>query len=497
MPQVTEFPPFGADARSTQNTLVRIAKDLTAKGEGFREFRSRLRAARMWDKDYPKVWLRFLGVGGASIQPSIFLQAVAAAPGEDEVAQAILDRLWHLNGLLGKTVLDLIGQRTYGKDEMYKHLGSAAYRGALPSRPSFENWLQIGMAMGLFKPVGIAVGLGPRADRYQALAGELDVDEFLAEDRPDPEPVIPTVTDDDAAPAEAAPEGVSAAIAAHPAAGPALPVPLRHLSVEGVASPRGRDRAVPLARFAGGFDEDVLADTTRKIAAWAAESPRPSQAYRPEDFELDPEKWVEGADEVIYRLAVAAALAFRLERERTAVVAAYTALDRAGVLTDLYNGTVPEELPAAVDARALMLASLAARRCAEVPELAASLEGRASSAEAFAALDAALGRGLFRIELFWILDMLGKLGVVRYDDLGDVTAVPYRLVRDTLFRLGYLESPYASDPPALARAAKAARRAAGAGPADEILATFALAAGCGYDCAHRKSCDFPCRERLD
>jgi hypothetical protein len=500
MPQVTEFPPVGTDPRSTQTTLVRIAKDITPKGEPFREFRSRLRAARLWDKDRPVVMLRFLGVGGATIQPSIFLQALASAPGDDEVAVAVLDRLWHLNGLLGKTVLDLVAQRSYGKDEIYKHLGSASYRGTLPSRPSFENWLQLALAMGLLRQLGIAVAPGPRADRYLTLAGELDVDEFLAEDRPEPEPVIPTIGDDDAAPAEVVAEGssaVPAAATAAAAAAPLLPAPLRHLSPDGVPSPRGRDRVVPVARFAAGFDDDVLADTARKIAAWSSETSRPSQAYRPEDFGLDSEKWVEGADEVVYRLAVAAALAFRLERDRASVVAAFGALDRAGVLTDLYHGTVPEELPAQVDARALMLASLAARRCAEVPELAASLEGRASAAEAFAALDGALGRGLFRIELFWILDMLAKLGVVRYDDLGDVTATPYRLVRDTLFRLGFLDSPYASDPTSLARAARAARRAAGPGAADEVLVTFALAAGCGYDCAHRRTCDFPCRERLE
>jgi hypothetical protein len=167
------------------------------------------------------------------------------------------------------------------------------------------------------------------------------------------------------------------------------------------------------------------------------------------------------------------------------------------VLGDLYQGTVPENLPAHVDARALMLASLAARRCAEVPELASQLDGRASAADAFAALDTALGRGLFRSELFWIMDMLGKLGVIRYADLGDFTVTPHRIVRDTLFRLGFTQSPYASDAAALAAVTRAARRAVPDGPADEILALFALAAGCAYDCSHRRACDFPCRERLE
>ena len=480
--------------------FVRVCKDTPAKGEPFREFRSRLRGAKLWDRERPATILRFLGVGGATITPSPFMQAVAAATTEDDTATAILDRVWQLNPLLGKTILDLIGTRAYGKDELYKILGSSAYRGAVPSRPGLETWIQIGIAHGLLKTIGIAVVPGPRADRYVQLAAMIDVEEFLEEDKPEPEPVIPSLSEDEAA-APAAEVAASAEssipVAASAPAGSPLPAPLRNLRADSVPSPRGRDRAQPLSRFAGGFTDEVLAESTKKLTQWWSDANVSSQTYRPSDFGLDAEHWVESADEVLYRTAVAAALAFRLDRDRAGVIAAYTALDKAGVLADLYQGTVPENLPASIDARALMLASLAARRCAEVPELASSLDSRASAAEAFASLDAALGRGLFRTELFWIMDMLARLGVIRYDDLGDFTVTPHRIVRDTLFRLGFLASPYASDATSLTAAAKAARRAVPSGPADEILTLFALAASCSYDCAYRKTCDYPCRERLE
>lgn len=499
MPQVVELPPIGQDQRGALVALVRVCKETPVKGEPFREFRGRLRAAKLWDRERPAVMLRFLGAGGATIMPSLFMQALAAASGDDEIATAILDRVWQLNPLLGKTILDLVAQRTYHKDEIYKHLASAAYLGTVPSRPALETWLQIAIGLGLLRTVGIAVTVGPRADRYIQLAANVDVEEFLAEDRPEPEPVIPSVSDEDAAPAEAAagPETSGAVAAATAPPGSPLPAPLRHLSADGLSCPRGRERPVPPSRFAQGFSDELLAETAGRIGAWWAEAARTPLTYHPSDFGIDAEAWVEGADEVVYRIAVAAALAFRLDRDRNAVVAAFAALDKAGVLSDLYQGTVPENLPAQVDARALMLASLAARRCAEVPELASQLEGRASAAEAFAALDAALGRGLFRIELFWILDMLARLGVIRYDDLGDFTVTPHRIVRDTLFRLGFIDSPYASSAAALTATTRAARKAVPEGPADEILATFALAAGCAYDCPHRKVCDFPCRERLE
>jgi hypothetical protein len=498
MPQVVDLPPIGQDQRSALQALVRVCKETPANGESFREFRTRLRGVKLWDRERPVVLLRFLGVGGPTITPSIFMHALASAGTDDDTALAILDRMWHLNALLGKTVVELVAQRAYHKDELYKHLASAAYRGRVPSRPALETWLQIAIACGLLKMIGVAVGLGSRAARYTQLASALDIDEFLEEDRPEPEPVIPPLSDDEApTPGVAAPEPSIPVAAAAPSSGSALPAALRHLTADGIGPPRNRGRPMPSSRFAAGFTDELLAETTARIAAWHAELPATSLGYQPSDFGLDPEQWVESADEVLYRTAVAAALAFRLDRDRAGVVAAYSALDRAGVLTDLYQGTVPESLPAQVDARALMLASLAARRCAEVPELAAQLDGRASAAEAFASLDAALGRGLFRTELFWILDMLARLGVVRYDDLADFTVTPHRIVRDTLFRLGFIATPYASDAATLVAAARAARKAVPTGPADEILTRFALAAGCAYDCTHRKTCDYPCRERLE
>jgi hypothetical protein len=506
MPQVVDLPPIGQDQRGALASLVRVCKDTPAKGESFKEFRSRLRAAKLWDRERPIVILRFLGVGGTQVTPSEFMQTVAAATTDDDTSHAIMDRVWNLNALLGKTVLDLVSQRAYGKDEIYKILNSASYKGIVPSRPGLETWLQIAIATGVLKTIGIAVTAGPRIERYQQLAAALDPDEFLEEDKPMADPVIPAVGEDDGTgahvagappPTEVTAGDTSIPVTAAAPAGSPLPAPLRHLCAEGVPSPRGRERATPLSRFAAGFSDELLAETAKHLEAWWSEAKLSSQTYQPADFGLDVEQWVENADEILYRVIVAAALAFRLDRDRAGVIASYSALDKAGVLADLYQGTVPETLPAQVDARALMLASLAARRCAEVPELAASLDGRASAAEVFAALDAALGRGLFRTELFWIVDMLARLGVVRYDDLGDFTITPHRIVRDTLFRLGFIESPYASDAPSLAAAAKAARRAVPTGPSDEILALFALAAGCAYDCAHRKTCELPCRERLD
>ena len=93
MPQVVDLPPIGQDAHGALVALVRVCKDTPPKGEPFREFRSRLRAAKLWDRNHPHVMLRFLGVGGATVMPSAFMTTLSACTGEDDTAItfAVLD----------------------------------------------------------------------------------------------------------------------------------------------------------------------------------------------------------------------------------------------------------------------------------------------------------------------------------------------------------------------------------------------------------------------
>ena len=95
------------------------------------------------------------------------------------------------------------------------------------------------------------------------------------------------------------------------------------------------------------------------------------------------------------------------------------------------------------------------------------------------------------------MDMLARLGVLRYDDLADFTATPHRIVRDTLFRLGFLATPYASDGPALTAAAKAARKAVPDGPGRRDPGAVRARRRLRIRLRARKTCDFPCRERLE
>jgi hypothetical protein len=214
MPQVTEFPTLGADARQTLVSLARIARDTPATGESFKELRSRMRAARLWDRERPAVPLRFLGAGGAVVTPSPFMVAVTAAlaRSDDDALDVIADRLLELNPLLFKTIWELLQQRAHGKDEVYKMINSFAYRGKVPSRPDLESYFHALVATGVARTVGIALMHGPRAERFSATISHLDVDELLENDVPLAEPVIPSAEDEAAVPTEAAGDATAATL---------------------------------------------------------------------------------------------------------------------------------------------------------------------------------------------------------------------------------------------------------------------------------------------
>ena len=523
MAQLVEFPylPPG-DPHAAVNALIRLCRDLPADGERFPAFRARMKELRLWERNKMRGTFAFFDIERTgTVTPSPVMRRVGTSRGDGGARDVLAKRLWDVNPLVFKAVVDRLSERVVPRDELIKHFDTYAYRGEAPLRPQLEVWIKLALGLDVLKLVGVALDLDERGKGFVDAARQLDVDDFLedeadAEAGPDGAAAPTAATDEpgegDATRASGGEPGATVVEAAPRAAMPDPPAatPARvavsnlaggvAIAPVGLASPLGRGGPRDVMPFAGAavFPDDVLAATTARIEVWWTEHAPQRCGASAADFGFEAEHWLEQPGELLYRVAVAAALVFRLEAGRDGAVAAFSALDAAGVLSALYEGTAPDALPHDLDARALMLASVVARRCAEAPDLAAALDGRDSAAEAFARLDEALGRGLFRLELFWIAGALAELGALRFPDVADFAAPPHRPVRDALFRLGFVASPYAADTDELVAAARSTRRAAGAAaPAEEVVLAFALAAGCAYDCPHRKQCDVACRERAE
>ncbi len=491
VPQLTEFPTLAeGEYRAAVGAFARVLREYPAEGLPFKEFRARLKKAKMWSRERLPVLLRFLRVPHSDpIVPSAWMRRVAHAAGEDAALDLLLGRLQEANPLLLREVILRIKEQVHSPNEVLKFLHSFAYPGSRLAAAEIRAWLAFAQGLEVFKPVGIRLGLGPRGEALLEWATAFDVEEFLEEDAPEPEPEPaspPPAAPDDAQPPEpeAPPEPPAATKS------PDLPPPdssrLR-------PSPLGLGPVIPTSRFAtnGVFPDELRAITTDRVSRWWASLDARHEAGSPADFGVDGEAWGLDAEEALFRLAVAAALSFR----HADAAGALAELDRSGALSALHAGTL-DEVPAVRDARALMLASLVARRLAEHPNAAADLEKQPTAEAVFDHLDATLGRGLFGMELYWLVRMLSGLGVLRVEGLAAFSALPTRAARDALYRLGFLDSPYAPDVASLRAAAAAASEAAPT-PADAVLQAFTIAAGCAYGCRHRRTCDLPCRERAD
>jgi hypothetical protein len=514
MPQFLEFPALPpGEYRASVDALIRLCRQTPAEGESNRDHRARLKQLGLWNRERSRALYRFLQWGvGQRVVPSALMREIATADGDDAARKRIAERLWEVNPVLFHAVLLQMKTRVQSENELLKYLDSFAYPGARLTGPQVRTWVHLAQGLELFKLVGIRLALSAQGEKWLSRVEAFDLDEYLEEDKDEPEPVIEdgpadVATPGAAPPAESpspAPERPSPAPTPSTPAPTSAPVAAASPSARSAAtlpSPHGQKRAFPAAQCAqpGVFDSAMRTENTTRIAEWASTLEPGVLGHDPLgalDLGFEASAWNEDADRALFKLAVAAALSLRLSRDT--VTQTWTQLDASGVLDALFEGTVPETNPGRVDPHGLMWASLVARRFAEVPGLAGELDRAESASAAFGALEVALGRGLLGPELPWILRGLDALGVLRLQGLQAYTGLATRPLRDTLYRLGFLASPYAEGPNALAEASRALRQAVGEDPAAEArLQAFSVAAGCAYACPNRRGCGFACRERAD
>ncbi len=145
----------------------------------------------------------------------------------------------------------------------------------------------------------------------------------------------------------------------------------------------------------------------------------------------------------------------------------------------------------------LLMLSLAARRLAMLPEHVEPFATKQKAADALAHLDALFGDGLFGDNIFWMLGALADIGLLSPGDAAPYRALPTRSVREALFRLGLLETPYASDLCQLVEASKVLSEIYESPRGDIRLLAFVKEQGCASPCPWRRHCSLSCRERSE
>ena len=507
MPQFIEFPALpSGEYRAAVDTLIRFCQRVPERGEALKDVRARLKQMELYNRErLPALW-RFLRVAADDpFRPSLLMREIATAKGDLEARRVLAERLWHINPVLMKCVLDRMAERVHSPNELLKYLDSFAYPGARLTGPQVRSWLALSQGIGFFKTVGIRLGVDELAAPYVERAALLDFDEFFDEDLDEPLPeseslaseagvqqtATPTVEEQDRSPVvRATSPPTSAAVSLTSTAPPPVRVAVRSLTDnEAPVSPRNFSTTAILS-------DDVLVETARRISSVVGPLPSSDPPIDAVSLGFDAEVYASDPERGLFKLAVASTLVCRLPP--AVAREAWLALSSGDVLDALFDGSMPTSNPGRVDPHALMWASLLSRRFTEHPDLATNLERVRTADLILTTLESALGRGLLTLELFWILRSLQELGLFERGLLSDVAALADRPVRDILFRLGFISTPYAPDLQALSVASAAVRKAVGDTAAPENrLRAFALAAGCAYGCLQVRTCGFACRERAE
>ncbi len=167
------------------------------------------------------------------------------------------------------------------------------------------------------------------------------------------------------------------------------------------------------------------------------------------------------------------------------------------LLDDILEGRWPcEPIPREGESTSavLLMIALAARRLAQAPEHVAPFASKQAAVDALEHLDALFGKGLFAESIFWMLGALADMGLVSQTDAAPYRAVPTRAAREALFRLGFIDSPYAQSLQALIEASSILSHIYSSPRGDLRLLAFVREQGCASPCIKRHRCPIACRE---
>lgn len=510
--QLIAFPPLGSVPHETWAAAAAALAAIAPSGDDANALRGRLLAAKSIELPAVPRWLAMFGVtvqGSRAHLDASAREALASPPGPP-----LALRLWQVNELLAATVHRLLAQRPHSRDEIYKHLASAAYLGDVPSHPELVHWLAWAALVGVIRPLGVALAAGPAAALWEPLAKGFDVATFLAAHPHGSSATAVEPVGEDGGGVVA--PGIDASTAAVARSFPALPAqaagghPLRGVppAVLLIAEPSPLAPATRAEALA-----ELPPSALAAVPALVARANPTARLLHARDAELAPSIWQEDPSRALLQLGLLAALAFRADssgrsRDRTSALALYRAIIDARLLDALVEGQLPASVPAEVDAASLLLASVLARRLADAPMLPDQLASAGGLRDVMVALDNAIGRGLLGIELFWVARALGQLGVLRYPGLALGPAIPWRAARDALARWGALPTPYAADMEALIKASLALGSFATADlPGDAVVIAFEAIGGCAawtqpayaaaFGCCGKAACLPFCLEQND
>ena len=556
MAQQTEFPKIPSTKPGDYRQVITgLLEHVDREKPDYRELKRYMRSRSIFDKDSADQLFELIGVKTGKGKTAALTTAgkkLLEIEDDTEWKKALFMTVAERNEILVKYAFDGLFERLYSVNEMYRVITSYVYPGKVITLPAFKNWMGWIEATGMIKYIGIRWGPAPLVKDVESYLLGIDVEDILEdegmddlndlelaeldlesegelsgeeselaeelddEDIFDMPPGGIADFDDDLAPAAAsrsAPQGT-------------MPAYQARLTLRSVAEIQEVQKVLELDPAGAALAEQVAALDEAEIARnlqglrtlWTTRKGKDPLSFK--DFGLDSAEYTRHAAKkkrgfFLYRGLVAATCAFRpTPAAGTSIAPAQSPVDRFAILNDsgalsrhyLEGQPLDDVLTALVatghgtrlDLLAVAPYMALARQALENSEQwIAKLEKRKSAAGVWESVYERLHADVFTIELFWLVRELARDGLWKAEGLLDTAVVPTSEALDVAFRIGMLSTPYLGS---FAAGLFTSRTLTGFCGADEGweagLLHFAAQLGCSYNCTHRTTCTYFCRERL-
>ena len=492
----------GCKANELLPKLGLIVDCVIRKKMNLKELKRELKKQDLYDAETFETLLNFLDIetDGSKVKCGEFLKTLKDIIAPEDRQRHLFKHLTAKNEILMKYVIDGLAERLYSTNELYRYITSYVYPGGIPTLGSFKAWMAWLEASGHIKVIGIRWGLSDLGkesrdeiiklidvdDILESEAASLrdsgdddDDDDYDDDDDDDDVPAKPAKSAKKAAPVvqDEVPEAVVSEKSAQTVeilVQPIVPRPDETplaLVREAFASADAEEAldeneepgsapAVQIAQFR--IDPSTVAANVNAIHTWWRMRPggkmltAADYGFVREDFETD-------ALYALFRLSNLALQLFRYGgRLNTSKGGqSFAMLDQMGFYSNLMHSkqTVDKIVLGLVDGGMAnrfedlgnLHYTLIIRR--DLKALGAkgvsALLSSPSMADVVLGLWEHIGHFHLTYEILWIARELASLGVLSCEDSSSLGVVPLPKVRETAFRLGFIETPYAADFPHL------------------------------------------------
>lgn len=486
------------------NTLQIIYATIQSKKMNKKDFREFLSERNLWKKEDMPILFEILEISYSEpVSFGDFGRRFLEVDEEPQKKEILFFHIMRMNPILVKYVIESLdvdaGGRIHSTNELYKIISSYVYPGKYITLFDFQNWIKWIHASGAVKVVGVRWGLGEMGKRLLPKIKAIDVDEVLEEEKEEEkvEEIEECVVVEEKK-IDEIPEEKEKVI-------------LKKEEVifveEKISELKDSEREVmeeePLPKEMMSSEEELF-ENAKKIKVWWQGYPY-KKTIKIETLGINQDLFIKNRDLFLYKLSFLSILHSRFEDEdKSNIIKFLNELYSLGFFEKTLDNELEilnflKNLPSSFsDPFFLKSIELFVHlpRIKDFWKRYSLLEDAKSGREFVTHLYEKVFSPLFPLAPFYFLQIMVRLKLLP-THFESCSSIPVREVRESVFRLGFIDSVYALDFQHLVIISERLSRFFDEDTDfEESINHMKEGFGCKFRCPNIKGCSFYCREKI-